>query len=259
MVRFDAALMTEKHILIQGGGRGLGLALVGRVLTDHTTVVTATARDPESSADLVALRDSYGDRLALQPLDITDESSIEAARVAAAQRHPRLDLMITCAGLLHDEARGIRPEKKLSELDPNHLATSFTVNAIGPALMIKHFHDLMTHGDRAVIASISARIGSISDNGTGGWYGYRASKAAQNQFTRTAAIELARRSKNLICVGLHPGTVDTGLSKPFQKRLPEGQLQRPDQAAKHLLGVIAGLTPDDTGLLFDWAGQPIAP
>lgn len=252
--------MTTKHVLIQGGGRGLGLALVRRILTDRATIVTATARDPETSKELVALRDEYGrDQLALQPLDITDETSIESARAALGERHGRLDLMITCAGLLHDEKRGIWPEKKLSDLDPAHLVESFAVNAIGPILMIKHFHDLMTHGERAVIASISARVGSISDNGYGGWYGYRASKAAQNQFTRTAAIELSRRAKQLICVGLHPGTVNTGLSEPFQRRVPAGQLQSPDQSAGHLLGVIAQLKVEDTGLLFDWAGKRIQP
>ena len=252
--------MTDRRILIQGGARGLGLALTERLLADETNTLVVTARDPDASRRLSELQDTHGEsRLRLQKLDITDESSIAAARKAFGTHHGRLDLMIICAGLLHDEARGIWPEKKLADLDPAHLATSFAVNATGPALMIKHFHDLMLHGERAIIASISARVGSISDNGYGGWYGYRASKAAQNQFTRTAAIELARRSKQLICVGLHPGTVDTGLSAPFQKRVPAGQLQSPDQAAGHLLDVMAELRAQDTGLLFDWAGQRIAP
>lgn len=252
--------MNRQHILIQGGGRGIGLALVRRLLAENETKITATARAPENNEALVALRDEYGDhRLALTSLDITDESSIAAARRRVGERHEQLDLMMTCAGILHDESSGLWPEKRFSDITPTHLATSFAVNATGPVLMIKHFHDLMMHGERAVIASISARVGSISDNGYGGWYGYRASKAAQNQFTRTAAIELARRAKQLICVGLHPGTVDTGLSQPFQKRVPEGQLQSPDQAAGHLLGVIARLRPEDTGQLFDWAGQRIEP
>ncbi|MGB7758164.1 MAG: SDR family oxidoreductase [Salinisphaera sp.] len=252
--------MSHKHILIQGGARGLGLALVNRLLADEGNVITATARDPAASQRLIELQDTYGEsRLALQKLDITDESSIASARESLGARQERLDLMIICAGLLHDEARGMWPEKKLADLDPSHLAMSFAVNATGPALMIKHFHDLMTHGKPTVIAIISARIGSISDNRYGGWYGYRASKAAQNQFTRTAAIELSRQAKQLICVGLHPGTVDTSLSEPFQKRVPEDQLQSPDQAAGHILGVIAKLRPEDSGLLFDWAGKRIEP
>lgn len=251
--------MSDKHILVQGGGRGLGLALVKRLLADDTTVVTVTARDPAAHDELQALAEDYGDaRLALSSLDITDENSIAEARRAVGERHPRLDLMLTCAGMLHDRTHDQWPEKRLADLAPDNLARSFAVNATGPALMIKHFHDLMTHGERAVIASLSARIGSISDNGYGGWYAYRASKAAQNQLTRTAAIELARHSKALICVGLHPGTVDTGLSEPFQKNVPAKQLQTPDQASGHLLGVIAKLSAEDSGQLFDWAGKRIA-
>lgn len=252
--------MASKHILIQGGARGLGLALVTQLLEDAATRVSATTRHPENADELKALQARAGeDRLAIVALDITDEASIEQARQDIGERHPRLDLLINCAGLLHDEASGQWPEKRLADIQPEHFAASFAVNATGPALMIKHFSDLMTHGDRAVLASISARVGSISDNGYGGWYGYRASKAAQNQLTRTAAIELARKSKRLICVGLHPGTVDTDLSEPFQKRVPEKQLQTPIQAAKHLLGVVAQLSPEDTGQLFDWAGKKIAP
>lgn len=252
--------MTTKHILVQGGARGLGLALVQQLLADPATSITATTRDPAGASSLQALIDEYGDdRLAIQALDITDESSIEHARQAVGERHARLDLLINCAGLLHDSDTDMWPEKRLADLNPDHLARSFAVNASGPVLMIKHFADLMTHGERAVLASISARVGSISDNGYGGWYAYRAAKAAQNQLTRTAAIELARKSERLICVGLHPGTVDTGLSEPFQKRVPEGQLQTPVQAAKHLLGVIAQLGPADSGQLFDWAGKRIEP
>ncbi|RJS91483.1 SDR family oxidoreductase [Salinisphaera sp. Q1T1-3] len=247
-------------VLVQGGAHGLGLALVTALLTDESLHVTATTRDPAAADALSALQQKHGEqRLDILALDITDEDSIARARTHMDERHGRLDLLINCAGLLHDEANGMWPEKRLADIDPAYLARSFAVNATGPALMIKHFADLMTHGERAVLASISARIGSISDNGYGGWYAYRAAKAAQNQLTRTAAIELARKSRALICVGLHPGTVDTGLSAPFHKRVPEGQLQTPTQAAKHLLGVIAQLSPADSGDLFDWAGQRITP
>lgn len=249
--------MGDKHVLIQGAGRGVGLALVEQLLLDERVQLVATVREPHSAERLQALANDSA-RLQILTLDLTDEDSIAEARAAVEARHPRLDLLVTCAGLLHDD-QGLWPEKRLADLNPEHLAQSFAVNATGPALMIKHFHTLLTHGDPAVIASLSARVGSISDNGYGGWYAYRASKAAQNQLTRTAAIELRRKSKQLICVGLHPGTVDTGLSEPFQKRVPAGQLQTPEQAAKHLLGVIAQLTPDDSGQLFDWAGKRIEP
>jgi NAD(P)-dependent dehydrogenase (short-subunit alcohol dehydrogenase family) len=118
-------------------------------------------------------------------------------------------------------------------------------------------HGAMRHGRRAVIANLSARVGSIGDNRIGGWYAYRASKAAQNQITKTASIELRRKAPALVCVALHPGTVDTDLSAPFQGNVPEGKLFSVERAARQLLEVIDGLGPDDTGRFFDWAGEPV--
>ena len=216
-------------------------------------------REPTDADALESLAHKHGaSRLKIVGLDLADEDSIRTARDTIGRSTQQLTLMMICGGLLHDD-NGMWPEKKLADVDPEHLARAFAVNASGPLLMIKHFHDLLCHGERAVIASLSARVGSISDNGRGGWYAYRASKAAQNQFTRTAAIELRRRSKQLICVGLHPGTVNTGLSKPFQRNVPEKQLQDASTAASHLLDVIAHLSVEDSGQVFDWAGKPIAP
>lgn len=251
--------MREHHILIQGAGRGVGLALVQQLLRRDDVCISATVREPDNADTLQALARHHGSgRLALFALDLSDEARIGTVRQAVGRRHPRLDLMMICAGLLHDD-QGLWPEKQLADITPDNLTRSFTTNAIGPALMIQHFHSLLSHGERAVIASLSARVGSISDNRRGGWYAYRAAKAAQNQLTRSASIELKRKSKRLICVGLHPGTVDTGLSKPFQKRVPKGQLQSAERAAGHLLDVVAQLTPDDSGQLFDWAGERIQP
>lgn len=250
--------MTQTRVLIQGAGRGLGLAFVERLLADqNATSIIATAREPDHAQRLRALAKRYGPaRLQVLALDIADQTSIAAARRQIAATTRRLDLMITCAGVLHDDD-GLWPEKQFADIEPENLARSFAVNASGPLLMIKHFHDLLTHGERAVIASLSARVGSIGDNRLGGWYAYRATKAAQNQFTRTAAIELRRKSRELICVGLHPGTVDTGLSQPFQRRVPEKQLRSADVAAGLLLDVIAALAPDDSGHVFDWAGRRV--
>ncbi|ROO35190.1 SDR family oxidoreductase [Salinisphaera orenii] len=248
------------NILIQGAGRGLGLALATRLLERDAVRLVATVRDPSAAPRLQALAEAHGDtRLRIVALDVTSETSVADARARIGHTVERLDGMLVLAGLLHDERTGLWPEKRLADIDPAHIATSFAVNATGPLLMIKHFHDLLAHGERAVIASLSARVGSIGDNHIGGWYAYRAAKAAQNQFTRTAAIELRRRSRALICVGLHPGTVDTGLSEPFQRRVPAGRLQSPDTAARHLLAVIDRLTPEDSGHVFDWAGERIEP
>jgi NAD(P)-dependent dehydrogenase (short-subunit alcohol dehydrogenase family) len=184
-------------------------------------------------------------------LELLDEASIAAA---AAFVGPGLRLVIDATGVLHD-ARS-QPEKSWRHLDPAQLAHQFAINAIGPALLMKHFLPLLARNERAVFATLSARVGSISDNHLGGWYGYRASKAALNQLVRTAAIELARTRPLAICVALHPGTVDTDLSRPFAKA--GLAVRTPEEAAERLLGVIAGLTVAQTGLLVDYNGKVIA-
>jgi len=183
-------------------------------------------------------------------LDLLDEASIAACAAAAGTG---LRLVIDATGFLHDDR--FRPERMLRQIDPAHMAHSFAVNATGPTLLMKHFLPLMAREERAVFATLSARVGSIADNKLGGWYSYRAAKAALNQVMRTAAIELARTRHHLICVALHPGTVDTGLSVPFAKAGLE--VQAPRQAAGRLLTVIEGLTPAQTGLLLDHQGLQI--
>lgn len=184
-------------------------------------------------------------------LDITDEASI--AQAAARAGSP--ELVVVATGLLHDGARD--PEKALRDLDAEWLARQYAVNAIGPALVAKHFLPIMPLAGRSVLAILSARVGSISDNRLGGWYGYRASKAALNQLVRTLAIEDKRRNERGIVVALHPGTVDTKLSKPFQQSGRD--LFAPGRAAVQLLDVIDGLKPHDSGKLFAWDGTEIAP
>jgi NAD(P)-dependent dehydrogenase (short-subunit alcohol dehydrogenase family) len=189
-------------------------------------------------------------------LDLADEAGIARAadRVRAG---PPPSLVIVATGLLHEGERG--PEKSLAALDPDWLARNFGVNAIGPALVAKHFLPLLPRGERSVFAALSARVGSISDNRLGGWYGYRASKAALNQLIRTLAVELRRTNDRAIVVGLHPGTVDTRLSKPFQANVAPGQLFDPGRAAVQLLDVIDGLGVKDSGNLLAWDGSTIAP
>ncbi len=184
-------------------------------------------------------------------LDLEDEDSIASAAAAIG---PNLALIIDATGFLHNEE--FRPERSWRQLDPKHLAYSFAINAIGPALIMKHFLPLLARDERAVFATLSARVGSISDNHLGGWFSYRASKAALNQIVRTAAIELARTRKQAVCVALHPGTVSTRLSEPFAKAGLE--VQTPSQAAAKLVAVIDALTAQQTGLLFDNRGAQIS-
>lgn len=187
-------------------------------------------------------------------LDLEDEASIAAAAAFVA-KGPAPTLVIVATGLLHDGARG--PEKSMRDLDPAWLMRNFAVNTIGPALVAKHFLPLGAKGNRAVFAALSARVGSITDNKMGGWYGYRAAKAALNMMIRSLAIEEKRRNDRSIVVALHPGTVDTNLSKPFQGNVQPGQLFDSGRAAVQLLDVIDGLKVPDSGKVFAWDGAEI--
>lgn len=187
-------------------------------------------------------------------IDVIEEASVAAA---AVQVGGSVDLVFVATGLLHEDGRA--PEKSWRDLDADWLQRNFLVNSIGPALVAKHFLPLLPRDRRAVFAALSARVGSISDNSLGGWYGYRASKAALNQLVRTLAVEERRRNPQAIIAALHPGTVDTALSRPFQRNVQPGRLFAPDRAAVQLLDVIDGLRPADSGKLFDWEGKEVAP
>ena len=187
-------------------------------------------------------------------LDLTDEGSIAAAaaRVAAG---PPIALLVIATGLLHEGTQG--PEKSVRDLYPAWLARQFAVNAIGPMLVFKHFLPILPRTGRPVVAALSARVGSIADNRLGGWHGYRASKAALNMAVRGAAIEAKRENDRAIVVALHPGTVDTPLSAPFQANVRPGQLFDPARAAVQLLDVIDALKVSDSGGFFAWDGSRI--
>ncbi len=212
-------------------------------------------------AALRAQLETHSDRLRViglsrhgdPPLDVTDEASIRSAAEWIEREVGEVRLVIDATGFLHDEDFG--PEKSWSQLDPDHLAKAFAVNASGPALLMKHFLPLLPKKGKSVFATLSARVGSIGDNRLGGWYSYRASKAALNQFVRAASIELRRRAKDAVCVALHPGTVDTRLSAPFGKKGLD--VRAPDVAARELLAVIADLEAGDSGGFFDYSGKTV--
>ena len=209
-------------------------------------------------AILDACKNRYGDAniqtlsRSAKTIDIVDEASVAAAARRAGHS---LDLVIVATGMLH--GANIAPEKSLRDLDTARLEEVFRANAIGPALVMKHFLPLMRKKERSVFAALSARVGSISDNYLGGWYSYRASKAALNQLIRTAAIEQARKHPHCAVIGLHPGTVDTDLSRPFQGNVPEGKLFTPDFTANALLDVTEQITPAQTGRVFAWDGVEV--
>ncbi len=186
--------------------------------------------------------------------DLKDEASIEAVAKAAAAGGP-LDLVLVATGALHGPA--LRPEKTWRSLDAAALAEAFAINATGPALIAKHTLGLLRRDAKSAFACLSARVGSIEDNRLGGWHAYRASKAALNMLVRTCAVELRQRNPVALCVALHPGTVDTRLSQPFQAGVDPDKLFTPARSARALLGVLDRLSPADSGRLFAWDGQPI--
>lgn len=190
--------------------------------------------------------------LARADLDLTDQASITAA---AALIDGPLDLVIVATGTLHDTAGG--PEKALRDLDAARLAYAFAVNAIGPALVAAAFLPLLRTNRKTAFVALSARVGSIADNRLGGWYGYRASKAALNQLMRTAAIEHARRAPLSIVAAVHPGTVDTPLSAPFQRGVAPAKLFTPAFSAAAMIDAVDRLTPADSGGFFAWDGSTI--
>jgi NAD(P)-dependent dehydrogenase (short-subunit alcohol dehydrogenase family) len=214
--------------LVQGASRGIGLALVEALLErGEVARVVATSREPQAAQRLAELRAHHGDALLVVPLDVRDERTIAAAAAHVADAcGPELHWVVNCAGLLHDGA-SLRPERSIEQVDAQGLA------------------------------NLSARVGSIADNRLGGWYGYRAAKTAQNMFTRTLSIELARRAPNVICLALHPGTVDTDLSRPFQASVPADRLFDPPRAARQLLQVIDAASPQESGRFLAWDGSLI--
>ena len=234
------------RVIVVGSSGGIGRAFVETLsASDQVAKIYALSRQGQSHPS---------HKVANLTFDFTNESSIEAAAEALRETGP-FDLCIIATGLLQGE--GISPEKNMRAMSLDAFQKSFMVNTFGPAVTAKYFLPLMRRDSKAVLAALSARVGSISDNRIGGWYSYRASKAALNMILKTLSIEFGRRFKNTIIIGLHPGTVDTDLSKPFQSSVADGKLFTPEFSVKKLLNVIDQLEPKDNGLLFAWDGVAI--
>lgn len=240
------------NVLVVGASQGIGLGFVRHLLRDDLVgQVYATHRNPAS--ELATLSVQYPNRLSSILMDITDEAQISQGIAQIQCQISKLHLVLYCVGFLH--AGNIQPEKSLGQIRAEHLLRYFQVNSFGAALLAKHLLPLVKHRDRSVFASISAKVGSIGDNQLGGWYGYRASKAALNMFMRTTAIEYSRKSPQTLVVMLHPGTTDTRLSRPFQQHVPPDKLFPVEQSVTQLLAVIEGLKSDDSGEFFSWDGS----
>lgn len=246
--------LSPMNSLVVGASGGIGLAFTQQLLSNENAVqVFATYRDSTPSIELEKLQQDYPQKLQLLRLDITEELQIEAMVKKIRQEVTKLHLVVNCVGLLHEE--NLQPEKNLRQIQPENLLAYFQVNSIGGILLAKHLLPLFKHSDRSILATISAKVGSIGDNQLGGWYGYRASKAALNMFLKTAAIEYKRSSPRTIIALLHPGTTDTRLSKPFQRNVPPEKLFSSDRTVRQLLAVMDKLTEADSGGFFSWDGS----
>lgn len=246
---------NAKNYLIIGGIGGIGRAMVEQILAnnkDSNTQVFATYY--RSVPDIEA------DNLHWLQMDVSDESSIEQAIEAIKQQTTHLDWAINCVGLLHTETS--QPEKALRQVETEFFLQNMQVNALAGLLIAKHIKPLLAKAERSndnpvIFATISARVGSISDNQVGGWYSYRMSKAALNMGMKNLSIEWARALKEVCVVVMQPGTVNTQLSAPFQANVAEGHLFTPAYSAECLLEVLAGLSATDSGSFVDWAGESI--
>lgn len=233
---------------------GCGAVVVGATGGIGAALVAALAADPEIGIVHALSRGGSPNTGKIRggTLDVRDEASIRQAATTLADD---VRLVIVATGVLH--GAGLAPEKTFRTLDPAAMLESYRINAVGPALVTKHMLPRLPGQGRAVFAALGARIGSIGDNCSGGWHSYRASKAALAMLIRNFAIETARRAPDTLCVGLHPGTVDTALSQPFQRGVPAGTLFTPARAAAQLLAVIDGLQPGHNGRVLAWDGAVI--
>ncbi len=233
------------NVVIIGARGGIGSALTQVYANDPSCRLFALARHraPPSRTNVTGVA-----------LDFEDEASLaRAAEICAGDGD--IDLVINAVGMLHGDR--VRPEKSLRDISADALAAYLFANCTCAALALKHFAPMLGRSRRAVFASLSARLGSISDNRRGGWYGYRASKAAHNMIIRTASIELARTHKQACVIGIHPGTVDTRLTGPYSKNVPPSQLFTAQDAAIRIRELLQRVGPGDSGRVLDYDGRQV--
>ena len=229
-------LPDNSSALIFGSNGGIGKAIYDTIKSD------------------ISIKNVYGlSRNSEISFDFFSEQSIKNAAELISAKFLDIRLVIICTGFLYDEIS--RPEKSFKELDVNYLKKSFYLNAIGPGLIMKYFAPLLPRKEKVIFASLSAKVGSISDNNLGGWLSYRSSKAALNQLVKSFSIELNRKNKDIICLSIHPGTVDTKLSKPFKKN--GLNTRKPKEAANDIIKVLKKINISHNGKLLDYKGNEI--
>lgn len=243
-------MKTPSSAIIVGANRGIGLAITKKLLDmEGLSAICATARDPQTA---VALKEIDDPRLSCLSLDVTQPESV---RAFASRINPPVDLVIHCAGILHEA--DLKPEKSLAQCHQDALARLFAVNSIGPLLVAQALLPLFPKREPGHFAVLSAMVGSIEDNRIGGWYGYRSSKAALNQFLKTLAIEARRTHPRLCVTAIHPGTTDTELSRPFQGNVKPEKLYTAEKSAERIVNVVLNGVPESSGRFVNWDGSTI--
>ncbi|XP_053307119.1 C-factor-like [Spea bombifrons] len=255
--------------LVQGASRGIGFHFCKLLVLSRPKVsVIGTCRNPEAALALQELREQYPKALTIMKMDVTSTSDIQNTAEKVKQDFGSLDLLINSSAMLHPSGKG---ETSLREVTAEGLSHAIATNTIGPLMMAKYFAPLLMRGSgafgadcsnkekthSAVFVNMSAKVGSIGDNALGGWYSYRMSKAALNMTTKNLSIELGRGKNKVICVSLHPGTVDTDLSRPYHKNVPKEKLFTAEQSVNYLMHIIENLSIDKTGKFFSWNGTEL--
>lgn len=237
---------SQQTCLVIGAGSGIAQTLVKRLCdADMSREVLSVSRDPGS----------IDDRAHHFFCDYT-AAAVDALAQTLKPYKGTFSQVFICNGILHSDS--IKPEKRLEDIDPVAMAEVFRINSIVPALWLRALAPLLKAKAVCTLTVFSARVGSISDNRTGGWYSYRMSKAALNMLVKTAAVEYARRAPNVKLLAFHPGTTDTGLSRPFQHNVPDDKLFSTEFVADQLLKILDGMPADGQAEFIDWAGQTVA-
>ncbi|XP_026209846.1 SDR family oxidoreductase [Anabas testudineus] len=258
--------MAAPVALIQGASRGLGLEFCRHVLRNKPlAAVIATCRNPDRAAELRGLAGDHPGRLTVLRLDVNREEDVCAAAERVKETFGGVDLLVNSSAVLHPSGKG---ETSLRDVSAQGLISTLMTNTVGPLVMAKHFAPLLHQGGggfgqqpvekhkqhSGIIVNITAKVGSIGDNGLGGWYSYRMSKAALNMATRNLSIELGRSRPKVVCVSLHPGTVNTDLSRPYHRNVPKDQLFSTERSVKCLMSIIDALNMEKTGKAYSWDG-----
>lgn len=244
-------MTAERTALVVGAGRGIGLAITQQLLQNPAFQrVYATYRRTASAAGLLAMNEP---RLQLLRADVTSQADLQqlAASIRADRHRP--SFVISCAGILHEQ--DVQPEKTLRQCRQESLMRLFQVNSIGPLMLAREVIPLIPKNEAGHFAVLSAMLGSIADNRLGGWYAYRASKAALNQYMRTLAVECRRSHPQLCVTSIHPGTTDTALSRPFQANVKPGKLSTPAQSAERILRAVSAGRAEQSGRFVNWDGK----